>query len=77
MEMYEEDFFVDFIHSIEQIMKLRETSKNCFSCIIQCMKDCHPFAPQERGKYCFSTLFSILEHTSVCNQTYFTSLSEV
>ena len=34
METYEEDFFIDFIHSIEHIMKLRETSKNCFSHIV-------------------------------------------
>ena len=34
METYEEDFFIDFIHSIEHIMKLRETSKNCFSRIV-------------------------------------------
>ena len=56
MEIYEEDFFIDFIHSIEQIMKLGKTSKNCFSRIIQCnisLNDHHPLAPQERGTFFF------------------------
>lgn len=67
MEIYEEDFFIDFIHSIEQIMKLGKTSKNCFYRIVQCnisLNDHHLLAPQERGTFSFSTLFSILEHTS-------------
>lgn len=69
MEIYEEDFFLDFIHSIEQFMMLGRKPLNCLCHLIQCdisLSDhYYPLAPYERSTFLFSTLFSITDITHI------------
>lgn len=69
MEIDEEDFFIDFIHSIEQFMKLGKTCINRFSHIIQCDRSLnkrHFLAPQERGTLLvLNIVFYIVTHISL------------